>query len=251
MSWNNGVAVSVDGATLLVSNSGFGKGTTVHEFIVADGSGGRVVGGSGCGPLQFDFPGQVCIAPDGLVFVADSWNRRVQVLTPTLDFHGYVGESSLVRPSGVCANADVVVVSESVNRRVSVFERRDGARVRGFASAGSGDGQLAFPGALCFVAGDRHVAIVDCDNHRVSVFSVDGDFIRHVGVGLLKGPKGVAASAFDELVVADTGNECLRVFNDTGDLLATMGEGYFTGVALRGSTVFATDAHAHTVSVLA
>jgi hypothetical protein len=83
----------------------------------------------------------------------------------------------------------------------------------------------------------------------VSVFSIDGEFIRHVGVGILKNPQGVACSAFDELVVADTRNRRLRVFSATGDLLASVGEGRFTGVVVHGSTVFAADADKGTVSV--
>jgi hypothetical protein len=74
------------------------------------------------------------------------------------------------------------------------------------------------------MSGHRHVAVADLDNHRVSVFSVDGEFIRHVGVGVLSHPMGVAVSAFDELVVADSSNGCLRVFSSTGDLLATVGD---------------------------
>jgi hypothetical protein len=78
-----------------------------------------------------------------------------------------------------------------------------------------------------------------------ALFGVDGEFIRHVGVGVLSHVMGskcivaVAASAFDELVVADTGNSCLRVFSATGDLLATVGDGRFSSVAVHGGTVFA------------
>jgi hypothetical protein len=72
---------------------------------------------------------------------------------------------------------------------------------------------------------DRHVVVADADKHpgRLSVFSIDGEFIRHVGVGVLNYPMGVAASAFDELVVADRRNRRLRVFSSTGDLLASVG----------------------------
>jgi hypothetical protein len=62
-------------------------------------------------------------------------------------------------------------------------------------------------------------------------------------------PTGVAASAFDELVVADTGNRCLRVFSDAGDLLACVGDGRFKSVAIHGGSVFAVDTNAATVSV--
>jgi hypothetical protein len=204
---------------------------------------------AGDGPLQFNNPAQVCIAPDGFVFVADSANSRVQVLTPSLDFHGFIGEGLLSGLVGVCATTDVVIVSEYRRCCIAVFNRVDGELLRRFGCEGSGDGQLGFPGGLCFMSGDRHVAVAEGTNHRVSVFSVDGEFIRHVGAGLLKTPHGVACSAFDELVVPDHGNRCLRVFSATGDVLATVAAVAFTGVAVHRSTVFASFGYVETVSV--
>jgi hypothetical protein len=248
-SCNNGVAVSVDGCTLLVSDGRYRGSHAIHELSVADGSRRRVIGGEGDGPLQFKRPRQLCIAPDGFVFVADADNHRLQVLTPTLDFHSFIGKGERGRPVGVCANADVVV--SAWNRCfVSVFKRCDGTLLRRFGSDGSGDGQFMAPSALCFMSGDRHVAVGDVLNCRVSVFSVEGEFIRHVGAGVLKYPEGVAVSAFDELVVADTGNTCLRVFSSSGELLASVGEACFSGVAVHGSSVFAVEQSSGIVSVL-
>jgi DNA-binding beta-propeller fold protein YncE len=247
-SWGNGIAVSRDGCTLVVSDA---DSNAVHEIDAVDASVRRVAGGRAVQERPpFSVPYQVCITPDSFVFVADSSNARVQVLTLTLDFHAFVGVGQLVRPCGVCANVDVVVVSENTAHRISVFSRRDDAAPRRFGSQGRLDGELLRPCGLCFVAHDRHVAVADSGNNRVSVFSIDGEFIRHVGVGALLSPQGVAASAFDELVVADAGNGRVVVFSDAGDLLATLGEGYFTGVALCGSTLFAVDNAAHAVSVL-
>jgi DNA-binding beta-propeller fold protein YncE len=183
------------------------------------------------------------------VFVAEFGNHRVQVLTPSLDFHAFIGQGELDNPAGVCANADVVVVSEYHTDRIAVFDRCDGALLRRFGTYGSGDGQLVYPCELCFLPGDRHVAVADRSNSRVSVFSVDGEFIRHVGVGVLHSPHGVMAPAFDELVVADPDNRCLRVLSVTGDLLASVGDGTFGGVAVHGCTVFAADESAFTVTV--
>jgi hypothetical protein len=233
----NGVAVSRDGRTLLVTDGMYDGSHAIHEFDLADGSRRRVIRGKGDGQLEFRKTLQVYVAPDDYVFVADAGNSRVQVLMPHLDFHAFVGEGQLIRPVGVCANTDVVVVSEP--HRISVFSRDDGTLRRRFGCRGSGDGEVDHPLGLCFMSGDRHVAVADSANHRVSVFSVEGEFIRHVGVGVLSYPMGVAASAFDELVVADIGNRCLRLFSSTGDLLATVGDGCFTCVAVHGSTVFA------------
>jgi hypothetical protein len=75
---------------------------------------------------------------------------------------------------------------------------------------------------------------------------VDGKFIRHVGVGALKHPHGVACSAFDELVVADNGSSRAVVFSASGELLKTAGRGGFTGVATHGGTIFAQDSVSET-----
>jgi DNA-binding beta-propeller fold protein YncE len=242
-SWSNGVAVSRDGSTLLLSDCSGGGSHAVHAFRVADGSRLRVIGGAGDGPLQFVRPRQVWVASDDFVFVAEYGNKRVQVLTPRLDFHGFVGVGQLCGPSGVCADGAVIMVSDEDAHRISVFRRGDGALLRRFGSQGRGDGQLYNPQGLCFmpVSGHRHVAVADYDNARVSVFSVEGEFVRHVGVGKLKWPDGVACSAFDELVVADSGSNRVVVFSASGEMLHTMGGGAFTGIAIHrdGGTIFA------------
>ncbi len=237
-SLSDGVAVSRDGSTLLVSDC-TGRSHAIHVFRVANGSRLRIIGGAGDGPLQFKHPRQVWIASDDFVFVADYGNDRVQVVTPRLDFHGFVGAGQLKRPVGVCADDDVIMVSEETSRRISVFARCDGALLRRFGSEGSGDGQLNYPRGLCFMSGYRHVAVADYGNHRVSVFSVEGEFVRHVGVGELNLPQGVACSAFDEIVVADWRNRRVVVFSASGEMLHTMGGAGLSGVAMHGGTIFA------------
>jgi sugar lactone lactonase YvrE len=230
----NGVAVSRDGCTLLVADC-WGGSHAIHAFNAADGSRRRTVGGYGSRQLQFNAPGQVWLAPDGFVFVAECSNHRVQVLTPRLDFHAFVGVGHVRHPTGVCANADIVVVLENVGR-IAVFSRCDGALLRVF-----GSGQLVNPNGLCFMSGDRHVAVADSSNARVSVFSVDGEFIRHVGVGVLMHPVSVACCAFDELVVADTMLSVVVMFSSTGEVAMTTRRGNFLGVAVHDGAVFSHD----------
>jgi DNA-binding beta-propeller fold protein YncE len=237
-SWSNGVAVSRDGSTLLVSDYSGGS-SAIHAFCVDDGSRLRVIGSRGDGPLRFKNPSQVWVASDDFVFVAEYGNDRVQVLTPSLDFHGFVGVGQLRGPVGVCADDAFTMVSQGIAHGISVFRRGDGALLRRFGSEGSGDGQLDYPQGLCFTSGHRYVAVADCYNNRVSVFSVEGEFVRHVGVDNLHLPSGVACSAFDELVVGDRGNNCVVVFSASGEMLRKMGDGTFTGVAMHGGTIFA------------
>jgi DNA-binding beta-propeller fold protein YncE len=237
---DSGVAVSVDGSTLLVTDCDGGS-HAIHVYGVADGSRRRIVGEKGDGPLQFNRPYQIHVTPDDCVFVAEFMNRRVHVLTPSLDFHSFIGVGELSGPVGVCASVDVVVVSETRACSIVVFDRGDGALLRRFGSEGGGDGQLRYPSGLCFMPGHRHVAVADYGNNRVSIFSVDGEFIRHVGVGVLNGPRGVACSAFDELVVADSDNHRVALFGGSGEMAMAVGSGSFCGVTVHGGVVMTQD----------
>jgi DNA-binding beta-propeller fold protein YncE len=236
----HGIAATRDGRSILLSDS-FGGTHAIHEIGVADHvhcSWCRVIEGSGDGPLRFGCPRQVYVAPDGFVFVADSCNNRVQVLTPDLAFHCFIGDGEVDCPVGVCANADVVVVSEDSTSRISVFNRSDGSLTRRLALAAGSSGRTACAlHGVCFTSGDRHIAVADAGNHwhRVTarVLTVDGAFVRHVGVGVLSLPVCIAASACgDELVVVDGDSRRAHVFSDIGDLLATLSRGSFTGAAV-------------------
>jgi DNA-binding beta-propeller fold protein YncE len=238
-SQHNGIAVSRDGATLLVSDTNGGT-HRLHVFNVHTGARLRTIGSWGTGPLQFRCPRQVWVASDDYVFVADEGNDRIQILTPVaFDFYAFVGVGQLGMPRGVCADGDIIAVSELCPYRISVFSRCDGALLRRFGSKGSGDGQLYSPGGLCFLTENRLIAVADCVNDRISVFSVEGEFVRHVGVGELCFPMGVACSAFDELVVVDVWYERVAVFSASGEVLHTMGRSIFTGVAVHSGAIFA------------
>jgi hypothetical protein len=91
------------------------------------------------------------------------------------------------------------------------------------------------------MSGRTHVAVADYWNHRVSVFSVDGEFVRHVGADVLKWPRGVACSAFDELVVAGFGNILAVVFSSSGDVVMRFGCGDIRIAVVHGDTVIAHD----------
>jgi DNA-binding beta-propeller fold protein YncE len=233
----NGVAVRRDGRSVLVTDT-YGP-ERLREICVADGALLHSICARGDEQLQFSGPSHMCVDDDGFVHVADFGNHHVQVLTPRLDFHRYVGKGQLSSPVGVCTNADVVVVSDNGKHCLWVFNLGDGAFVRRIGREGSARGELCGPRGLCLLSDRRHVAVAEQYNNRVSVFSVDGEFIRHVGEGVLRQPCGVACSPHDELVVADYGNARLRVFSAAGDLLATVGTKRYSCVALLDATVFA------------
>jgi hypothetical protein len=240
----HGMAVCRDHSTLLHAG-------IYSLYRTADGDGittpPRRIGSWGDGRLQFKEPWQVCIAPDDFVFVADFGNHRVQVLTPRLGFHRFIGVGELKWPTGVCANDDIVVVSEDgrTRRCLSVFRRCDGTLLRrigpqlGSQYGGSSADGFGRPISLCFMSSGWRLAVVDYEKNRVSVVGVDGVLVRHVGAAVLHHPSSVACTDYDELVVVDAGNLRLALFNAMGEKLLSFGSGVFNAVTIRDGSIFA------------
>ncbi len=185
--------------------------------------------GAGTEGGQFNAPRGIDVADDGTTYVVDAGNHRVQVFDPFGDF---------VRAFG-----------------------RQGAEPGQFASfPGGGQGG---PGGIA-VDGDR-VYVADTWNHRIQVFSLDGEYITGWGSffdaqddpdatasnpGLFYGPRGVAVHD-DQVYVTDTGNERVQVFNRDGEFVTMFGspgsaEGQLlepVGIAVTADAVFVADSH--------
>jgi hypothetical protein len=232
----NGISVSRDGCTVLVAKADC-KALVV--YCARTGALLRTIGGGGSGPLQFNGIRQVFIASDEFVFVADSDNSRIQILTPCLGFHGIVGAGQLRYPVGVCADADVIAVSDivvthgGVEGRINVFGRDSWHLLRHIASQ-----VLHTPLALCFMSDHRAVAVTDQCRDCVFVLTLDGRSVRRVGVGRLSIPYSIACSSYDELIVTDDDHGHIAVFDSEGVVRKTIACGVFTSVHVHNSVLF-------------
>jgi hypothetical protein len=119
-----GMAVSADGATLYLTDL---ESHVIRSYTLADGAPLAVVGSLGSAPLQFHSPWQICVAPDGFIFVADTDNDRVQELTPSLSFSAVFGVDERTRPWGVCADNGIIATISACRGFVSVFSRGERA----------------------------------------------------------------------------------------------------------------------------
>jgi hypothetical protein len=253
----NGLAITRDGTKLIVTDVGtVTRPSKLRVYRIEDGALLREIGSSSTdaradGPLQFSAPWQVCVAPDDFVFVAELRNKRVQVLTPNFEFHTFMGVGELTRPAGVCANLSVVAVSDREEHRVCVFARNSGALLRRFGLKGAGDGQLHDPFGLCFMP-RNNIAVCDYSNRRVSVFNVDGAFVRHVKAGTPSPcfrPYCVACSSNGELIVTDRYYYRICIFSGSGERVWRwqgtdntpdgVADNTPDGVAVYGGTIFA------------
>jgi sugar lactone lactonase YvrE len=186
--------------------------------LTADGTTVRTWGGRGSGDGELLFPQGLGLAPDGCVWVADTGNRRV------------------VRFSG------------------------DGEFLSSFDGSGTEQGPFLRPVDVAIRAG--RVAVADTGHHGVLRFNDELEPLFMLGGHgteecRLMSPSGVAYDHQGNLVVADTENHRVRVYDREGVLVTGWGDwGWYPGlfstpvsVAVRDGLVFVADQENHRVQV--
>lgn len=167
------VAFAADGSIYVTDGYGNAR---VHKFD----AGGKLVfswGEPGDGPGQFNLPHGIALDREGLVYVADRENSRVQVFTPAGDF--LAQWTDVARPMQVFSRHDCLFVAEvgwraglfpwltspgpaAPGARMSVFDRAGRLLARwGDASDPCGVGNFFAPHDLCIDSrGDLYVGEV-------------------------------------------------------------------------------------------
>ncbi len=279
-----GVAIDPDGSVLVVDggNHRVQRFTADGEFLgVIDG---RSLAADEPGQARgFNEPWDVAAAPDGSIYVADTWNHRIQRLdaegrpvTAWGDFgefsvgDGVAGRGMFYGPRGVAVGPEIgrdqmegplVYVTDTGNKRIQVFGM-DGEFAFQWGGGGAGEGQLDEPvGIALGPAGEVYVA--DTWNRRVQVFDKQGVFLREWAIkgwdsGTPEEKPYLAVDGEGHVYVTDPGYYRVLVFNSQGDYLLSFGEygsddrsfGLPQGIAVaEDGTVYVSDAHEHRVLI--
>jgi DNA-binding beta-propeller fold protein YncE len=186
-----GIAVAEDGAIYVVDS-----GNARVQRFTPDGIFDLTFGSQGSAEGQFgrfqgstiSGPGGIAIGSNGNIYVADTWNHRVQVFTPAGEFVTAWGSffdaaddplasqanpGLFYGPRDIAVHDGLVYVTDTGNERVQVFTE-EGKFVQMFGSFGSDQGQLVEPFGID-VAEDGTVLVADSHNARIARFTSEGE----------------------------------------------------------------------------
>ena len=154
-----------------------------------------------------------------LIYIADWYNKRIQVVSFEGKFLKRFGQDILNKPWGIAVTEDNIFVTDKHLHALLQFRKKDCKLVRRTGTKGAGEGQLDVPRGLCSdYNGDVYVA--DSGNNRVSVFSKQLQFLKCLGTQQLKTPFDVKVTP-NSLVILDRSPNCIHFYSRSGDLLSS------------------------------
>lgn len=183
---------------------------------------------------EFKSPFGVASDLEGFIYVADSYNHRVQTFGPRGEFvhmfgsHGdRKGEFNCPTDVAVSPN-NRLVVCDNGNNRVQVFGR-NGNFIAKFGREGAKNGHFKSPWGITVSTISREIIVADTDNHRIQIFTAEGKFVMKFGshgdrAGQFNSPCYVAVNPENEhVLVSDSKNHRIQIFDRRGKFIQLFG----------------------------
>jgi DNA-binding beta-propeller fold protein YncE len=153
--------------------------TNAHRLTVLNDRGVPVrrIGKRGTAPGEFNFPTNIWIGRNGLVYVVDAMNFRVQVFSGSgelVSVFGKAGDASgyFARPKGIATDSQGnIYVVDGLFHAVQVFDIK-GNLLFNLGRQGQGEGEFWMPSGI-FIDDRDFIYVSDSYNSRVQVFKPD------------------------------------------------------------------------------
>ena len=221
-----GIAVSANSAFVAVTRNNY----TVSVYSLPDGGLISSVAFRPATHGSFDWPAKCCFTPTNNVLFVEPGYKRVQEVTLAGEHVRFIGDGVITDTVwSIAATSTLIAVGKAYNtsnNRIMMFDAVTGVLVRQFGEHGDEPGQLAkYCNGLRFTQNNaHHIAVAESNGRgkfRVSVFTVDGAFVRCMGEGVLRNPTDVELAENGDVYVCDgfPGNQVCVFSLESGALL--------------------------------
>ena len=256
---NAPTGLTLNNGTLYVSDSANDRVRAVAggSITTVAGNGVAAYAGDGLAAVNANLDGPAGLAFDssGNLYIADARNYRVRMVNAAGIIATYAGDGTasgfggqgdpatltpLNQPQGVAADSagDVYIADTGHSRLIEVDPAGNIQVVAGTGTGGAAPGQLYDPSGLALDA-DGNLFIADTANHRIEMLSPAGVLSTVAGTGTagfsgdggaamaaqLDSPAAVAVDANENIFIADTGNNRVRLITPDGNIATVAGTG--------------------------
>lgn len=194
----------------------------------------EVFGARGVAAGEFNFPSGMAIDNSGILWVADSYNHRLQRITPdggvaVVGARG-LGRGQFMTPMDVAVDdmRSLFVVDQSAHR-VQKFTS-EGVLELVLGKPGSRPGELRSPMGVAVNSDTGEILVADTGNSRVQRFDSYGRFLAVLGESesqgahMISNPQALAVDMLGRIYVADTLARRIVQFDPLGRFV-----GYYGG----------------------
>jgi len=146
----------------------------IKVFDLKSGKLERIIGKRGVRPGEFNFPAWLTVGTKGEIYVTDSLNGRIQILTPEgkpLSSIGKLGDGTgdFTTPKGVALDSDGhLYVTDAGFDNVQIFDT-EGRLLLYFGGSGQAPGLFWMPAGIYIDHQDR-IYVADAYNRRIQIF---------------------------------------------------------------------------------
>jgi sugar lactone lactonase YvrE len=246
-----GIALAASGALYVADSAQMDPHPMRVRVITPDEMVNTLAGSSQAGykdgpglDAQFKAPASLAVDGSGNVYVADTNNHRVRLISPAGEVitlagpleagyaagyaDGPAAEAKFNGPRSVTVDgAGNVYVADTGNHCIRVVSPDGqvstlaGAKEPGYADGQGAEARFSFPAGIA-VDAEGNLYVADTANHRIRRITPDGVVTTLAGSGepgdadgpagetQFRGPEGVVVDAGGNLIVADTGNHRVR-----------------------------------------
>lgn len=182
---------------------------------------------------EFKSPFGVAVDHESYIYVADSYNHRIQVFGPRGEYVTQFGSHGERKgefncPTDVAIDSKGrIIVCDNGNNRIQVLNR-NGGFIGKFGREGTTNGFFKSPWGVA-TSKKNDILVADMENHRVQVFSPEGKFVSKFGsygcgsenfnspCYLLVNPEN------EHIFVSDSKNHRIQEFDKNGKFLRQIG----------------------------
>ena len=159
------------------------------------------------------YPSGLTLNRNESIYIADTFNSRIQIFSTAGKFVAEFGKEQLNRPYSIALNDKWVFVSDCYQNAAFKFQLTNNKYV-----CQSAKGELHFPLGIT-VDTNGEVLVADCVNNRIAVLNSELKLVRKIGKDKLKYPRDVKINK-NNIFVADI-NEInnIHIFTKSGVII--------------------------------